>query len=264
LERPPKQVRAVAQQLQALVKAYASGLFPHQRLEWTNAPHKRGRKGGLQNPHPTGEPWTEWVEPAVITSSFRELQALFKRKLTHVRRPPGPTKTAAKAWYRQLAHEVLAESSIWWSDRKEYTFVDRPVSTPPASYTCHAGSSAPPQPEDSDLWLDTAVTPYVLKKYEAASAIWHTFIPINAPDVAKALALVDSLYQPIRWDYEEQWTPLDLDAALDQMLAGRTHREGRPTYLAYAVLGALLGVTPEKVREKVDSDRRSHRRGQPR
>jgi hypothetical protein len=55
-------------------------------------------------------------------------------------------------------------------------------------------------------------------------------------------------------DYQaDAWKPLDLETALDAMLKGKGGHEGKPAYLAYAVLGSLLDVTPEKIRNTIDN-----------
>jgi len=50
-----------------------------------------------------------------------------------------------------------------------------------------------------------------------------------------------------------RWKPLNLDTALDAMLEGKMGSGGKPACLAYAVLGSLLNVTPEKIRNTIDN-----------
>ncbi len=57
-----------------------------------------------------------------------------------------------------------------------------------------------------------------------------------------------------------RWRPLVLDDALDRLLGQRMGRkEGKSAYLAHAVLGELLWVTPEKIRDTLQNYRAAKR-----
>ena len=56
---------------------------------------------------------------------------------------------------------------------------------------------------------------------------------------------------------EEKWKPLDLKDDIKKMCSGNMGRKnGKSAYLAYAILGRLLDVTPEMIRDKIDNYRR--------
>lgn len=57
-----------------------------------------------------------------------------------------------------------------------------------AMNSLHAGSSAPTNPEDRQLWLDTSVTPNLLKIYDAATTTWKTldFLDVLVKEVVDA------------------------------------------------------------------------------
>ena len=260
--RPPKEVTTVNEALEGVVKAHGKSLFPGRRIKWVPERKKPGPKGSVKNPHPTGDPWTEWVDVAWLYEDFRALRSAFKAKLKAPEGKP-PTRAEAKEWYRKLAQQVLEESDIWWSGLQEYKVVPvtdvQPIQKPPR----HIGRRAPKKPKEGHYWLDTSVTPNVLKRYDGASGAWKTNLDISAKDPKEAVAILDSLFEPITEHLVAGWKPLNLDEAIDAMLhhnMGHTGHEGKPAYLAYAVLGALLGVTPEKIRNTLDNYRHRRRR----
>jgi len=67
----------------------------------------------------------------------------------------------------------------------------------------------------------------------------------------------DPWNNPITEWLEIEWTPLDLHSAIKRMLIrggmGAAGKNGKPAYLAYAVLGALVNQTPEKIRNTIDN-----------
>jgi hypothetical protein len=151
------------------------------------------------------------------------------------------------------------------SDFKKPKITQYLPASPPAADLCHPGPSAPAQPQDRELWLDTSADPYVLKRYDRASATWDTANTLTTQELREVSATVRGMYGPMRdEEYSERWKRLELDAALDRMLPpghkGDNEQDGKPAYLAYAVLGALLGVTPEKIRNTLDNYRRTRRR----
>ncbi len=265
IPRPPKEVSVVLDVLRNLVEAHAGSLFPRSRIVWK--PEHGKRTSRLKNPHPTGEPWTQWVEAAWLDEDFRHLRATFKARLKESEGKPA-LRADAKEWHRKLAEEVLEETSAsagvgWWSGCKDYKHVEHTATPSPDNRPCHAGPDPPRRPQDRDLWLKTSVGPYALHTYDAATGTWKPTMKVAAQDVRQALELVNSLRQPITWDYVECWKPLNLDDALDKMLRREPvslTREGKPAYLGYAVLGALLGKEPDKLREFLDNYRYRRRR----
>jgi hypothetical protein len=266
LDEPPKEVKAVYQWLEQLVEAHVSGIFLHRQIKGERQ-ERRGPKSGFKNPYPAGG-WAEWVHPADLDSDERNLRKRFSAQRQELKRLPRETVDEARIRIQRLAQEALEHVDIWWSGLNEYVEIEEPVpQAPPTSYTCHHGPSAPTYPQGGDLWLDTSVKPYTLKKYEAASATWITAATIQARDVAEALELVDFFEGPISGPpLIKRWNPLNLGDNIDRMLRpsqmGRVGADGKPAYLAYAVLGALVGVTPEKIKDTLDNYRHPrHRKG---
>jgi hypothetical protein len=61
----------------------------------------------------------------------------------------------------------------------------------------------------------------------------------------------------------KRWDPIDIDPAITSIVKrkmGRAGKEGRPAYLAYAVLAAHLGQPAEKVRDAIDNLRYRRRK----
>jgi hypothetical protein len=197
---PPVEVTDVNQWLERLVEAHVSGLFPDRRLQWTRQPKRRGPKSGIRNPVPA-EGWAEWVDAASLDEDFRELRSAFRTRLIASKQAVPRLKPDAKAWYQNLAQEVLAQSSIEWSGLKGCEITQYPVATPPAEDLCHPGDSAPVSPQNRDLWLDTSATPYELKKYDASSAVWTRAMTFKTQDLPQALETVKEIYGPM--PYEE-------------------------------------------------------------
>jgi len=191
----PKEVALVNEQLANLIEAHAAGLLPQKRIQWKRARRRPGPKGGLKNPYPTWEPWSERISAEEIAADFHALRSAFKRRLDAAEGKPR-TKTGAKEWYRELAQQVLESSSV----------------------ACLESSYVP-----------------------CSSVPWWS----GYRDFEHAA-------------HPSGWKPLNLDTALDAMLngrMGRAGREGKPAYLAYAVLGSLLDATPEKIRNTIGNYR---------
>ena len=58
-------------------------------------------------------------------------------------------------------------------------------------------STAPEDPENMQLWIDTSSTPHVLKQYAATSAVWNqiatTYVKISAPGIAANFSQYDAV-----------------------------------------------------------------------
>lgn len=207
------------------------------------------------------------MEAAWLDEDFRYLRAAFKAKLKETQGKPA-LKADAKEWYQKLAQEILEETSTsdgvgWWSGWKEYEVVPvanvPPIQKPPR----HVGPTAPKKPKDGHYSLDTSAKPYVVKTYGAAVGEWKLDHSIQVLSSKEAMALLDSLFEPITEPLVVRWKPLNLDDTLDAMLndnMGRAGHEGRPAYLAYAVLGALLDKEPDEIRNTLDNFRHPRRR----
>ena len=165
-------------------------------------------------------PWDEWLEADRLEQDFRQLHALFKARLDAAGRAVRRSGADAKLWYQRLAQAVLEESNIPWSDLKIYTEVEA------AEDRQAMVGGPPPGASEAELWE------YLQR------------LPVPQVDA--------------------QWAPLDLGNDLESMLVPskrrRASRDGIPAYLAYAVLGALLAVTPEQIKNALDNFRHPRRR----
>ncbi len=60
-----------------------------------------------------------------------------------------------------------------------------------------SGNSAPDNPENMQLWIDTSTTPHVLKQYSKVSSTWvqiaTTYIKISAPNIAASFNQYDAV-----------------------------------------------------------------------
>jgi hypothetical protein len=247
---PPAEVTAVNQWLERLVEAHVGALFPDQQVRWVRRPQKRGPKSGFRNPHPAGE-WAKWVDVESLADDFRDLRCAFRTRLEGTKQAVPRLKAEARAWYRHLAHEVVAQlrreliGFLQWSAVMTDQGTRYPRTSPPAADRCHPGPSAPAQPRDRELWLDTSAETYVLRRYDTASAAWTAVMTYKTHYSREILAAVRQMNSPApNAEDSERRKRLELDAALDRMLppghTGHHARDGQPAYLAYAVLAALL------------------------
>ena len=66
-----------------------------------------------------------------------------------------------------------------------------------AAYNAPASDTAPANPSNGDYWIDTAVTPNVLKRYSSLSLAWAdiptTYIKISAPNIGRRFQIDDVL-----------------------------------------------------------------------
>jgi hypothetical protein len=65
------------------------------------------------------------------------------------------------------------------------------------AYTGAKQSPSAPNPEETQLWIDTSSTPHVLKQYSATNAVWSpiatTYIKISAPGIAAPFKQYDAV-----------------------------------------------------------------------
>ena len=92
--------------------------------------------------------------------------------------------------------------------------------------TIPKSSTAPAEPENMQLWIDTSTTPHALKQYSKSSSVWTqvatTYIKISAPNIAKNFKQYDGVKMsglPNRTDFK------DLEGKVN-ILYGAYHDEG--------------------------------------
>ena len=200
---PPDEIREVAFWMQSLIAAHATGIFPGLRIKWESKGRKPGPKAVMANPHPVPRHRVESIEAEYLYEDYCRLDDGFKARNIKWKR-------ATKEDIKRVVTEVLNDSDLDWSARRETVSLDEPISAP----------SGPP----------------LSKKCKPPQQRGRVY-----PD----------------WTY--RWTLPELADAIEKMRTnqmGRLGREGKPKFLASAVLGALLDVEPEKVRDMVDNYRR--------
>jgi hypothetical protein len=222
----PQEVGVVCEALERLVEAHVRGLLPDKQLIQVHASKKPGPKAGFENPDPAG-PWAEWVEVATLDEDERALRKIFRRRSRELRilRERGEkSREDAKARIEQIALEALEQSGAgWWSSAWQES---EWLNEQPS------GPEPPPPPPN------------------ASQAEWLAYLEkIPAPRIIR------------------RWKSLPWGDTIDRMFRpkgmGRVQRSGKPAYLAYATLGALLGESPEVMMDALDYYRYP-RHGRPR
>ena len=111
----------------------------------------------------------------------------------------------------------------------------------------HKGAAAPTTPADNDLWLDTSVTPNVLKRYNAAGANWvdaHYQHPVTHPATIIAQDADNRFVtdtEKVAWNAKE--TPSGVQAKIDAAIAALIN--GAPGALDTLIeLSNALGSDP--------------------
>lgn len=59
---PPRQVKQASVALEFLMAAHVRGLLPRREIATLEEQPENGRPSGFKNPHPTGDPETEWID----------------------------------------------------------------------------------------------------------------------------------------------------------------------------------------------------------
>jgi len=204
---PPKEVDEVEKYLRLLLEAHAYSIFRNDRIEWKPLHKKPGPPGGLRNPHPTADPWTDSIKPKQLLDSFNELHKTIKEKIDFKAIKRNPSQAVINR-ISKSAMEALQASDIDWSGLKK-TIYDGPAFDPKK-----------PEPTDP-------------KQRRAILFFW----------------LMRS---------KDKWEPLDLNDPIKKMCSGNMGNagtDGKPSYLGYTILGFLLDVPPEKIRDVIENYR---------
>ncbi len=253
------------------------------------AKRRPGPTPGLPNPHPIGdgvhEPRIGWISPDILDDSEQRLRRYFRdRKTDLVHRGNEPIDKAIRR-LGTLAREALEETDAAWWCGLESSIRD-PVKrkqSPPWLWADsaktylrfwaapHAGPRPPTKRAAHGLpWLDTSVTPHVLRLWNRRSKSWTVLFGAVSGELA---ARSGDLF---RWAWElsepadsieVSWSLVErslLRRAAEGLLAprglGRAGRSGRPAYFACAVLAVLLDVSPERISDSLNYHRRSRSR----
>jgi hypothetical protein len=235
---------------------------------------KPGPKGVLPNPRPIDVPneqdvvvlTTTEIEPADIDADERALRAYFAARRDQLVRRRDESLSAAALRIGRLAAKALSETGRpWWSGHKRWHVVpsERRPSVPwgRGGARRHVGPEPPPRAEHKCLWLDTSRRPFRVKRYDRHAGLWREERWLEGIETVAALV---ELTGPLRSDVTTSWPGviLPLRGPVARMLAGqmgRAGKSGRPAYLAYATLAALLDTTPEKIADVLNNYRRRPR-----
>jgi hypothetical protein len=244
---------------------------------------KPGPKGLLTNPRPvemfsfdgTREVLvgtTNPVGPAELDPAERHLRSFFKKHSEQLVAGRRERFDAAVSRIIRLAEAALSDAGIWWSGYEREWTVDNPAflqkraSRPwgRGGGRRHIGPKPPVKVEHKCLWLDTSAKPSLLKRYDRHSHSWQLVCEVDASiagSEAKAGKFLVDMTRPTSWLRDTRWpaVKLGLRTYVSRMLRGqmgRAGKSGRPAFLACAILGVLLDITPEKVADLLSNYRR--------
>jgi hypothetical protein len=246
---------------------------------------KPGPKGWLKNPRPIDEGKTEPGPPEISAAQLDDAERALRRYLRERRGQlvAGVEEPVSAAVFRisKLAAEALSETGVaWWSGYAVERLVPNPaafrswnpeilipVSLPwgRGGRRRHVGPEPPVKAEHECLWLDTSAQPAMIKEYNKHAQSWRDFMEVGesiAGDKIKAGTWLVLLHRRTPVRLETSWPRVlrELRQPITNMLqgkTGRTGKSGRPAFLAYATLGALLDTTPETIADLLGNYRRS-------
>lgn len=104
--------------LKEILSAHITRLMPNQLLTAYDPPKKSGPKAGIQNPKPT-EYGPDHISPAELYRCHGLLRAGLQARLKTLNNPSAATLA-------ELAHDVLPDAAIYWSDYVTYETVPSP------------------------------------------------------------------------------------------------------------------------------------------
>lgn len=236
---------------------------------------KPGPKARIRNPYPTGE-HAEWLGPLDLDHAERDVRAVWLKRRDALVVRDGETVPQAVTRIARLAPDVLDESpAVWWSALQRVTLVDDRDTVPPPGvvrsgpgvdragywkwWRRHVGPTPPRRPVHGCLWLDTSGRPHVIRQWDKNTKAWSDIGTVEGFDTIAGSALLYSLARrnpevTIRW----RRLPL-VEQSITRMLTrnmGRAGRSGKPAFLAYATLAALLDETPERIADLLANYRR--------
>jgi hypothetical protein len=237
---------------------------------------------------------TTWIAAYQLDSAERTLRQSFKARRRELSRRPTETLAAAALRIALLVRDVAEENAaehLWWTGLRQEEVEKYPVDRlypltreADGSWTLRyvgpdpeEGSKGPKhrserryritsRPRDrydeaSLSWKPMETPAHMIEEYDADSRSWKSVISV--PDDAEKW--IASMMRPTSWTLKATWPGLlqYLRDPLTRMLhgeMGRAGRDGRPAYLAYATLGALLNLSPNEVRDLLNSYRHPRRR----
>ena len=118
----------------------------------------------------------------------------------------------------------------------------------------------------SGAWIP-AEPVYAIEQYDATSLSWKLWWPLEWAFASqeKAEKSLPNVVRPSRYELRVSWPGVvtTLREAVARMLRGdiaRAGKDGKYAFLAYALLGALLDLTPLRIRTLLDNRRRPRHR----
>jgi len=237
---------------------------------------------------------TAWVAVEQIDAAERVLRNDLKSRERELERGSGETMTAATARIAGLVVDVAQENEhLWWTplldfetepidveklyplkreDDKTWTRSYRGQGDEPRRY--YRITSRPQERQDA-TGVPTETLEWFIEEWVTESRSWKPLLRIPAKDATDAewwltglrvsptgrkdrpLPDFFGLVRPGAWIPTSPRLP-KLKESVAYMLRGemgRAGKEGKSAYLAYALLGALLDLTPLKIRQLLDNRR---------
>lgn len=235
---------------------------------------------------------TAWITAEQVDAAEHALRQDFKARRRELTRRTDETMESATRRICRLVEDVAEENAVdlWWTGQRREHINAVPVDQlyplthePDRTWTCrYVGPDSPTGARRGDewhyritarvqqrkdaagAWVPMDAPARVIERYDAAERSWTSLIVV--PEGADAEQWLKSMVRPIPWTLKSSWPGLvqTLSAPIAQMVRGemgRAGKEGRPAFLAYVTLGALLDLSPLHVRTLLDNFRRPrHRR----
>lgn len=122
---PPWQVKQARGALEFLVAAHVRGLLPHREITAKREQPTKGRPSGFENPHPTGDPETEWINAASLFDAWWPIfQALGPEAKNLLRRIPERPITDFVDRVLAVVMAAVSHNPPEWSDLVESVVQD--------------------------------------------------------------------------------------------------------------------------------------------
>jgi len=246
---------------------------------YDKAPRRRpGPVAGLCNPAPGGDGFeghpTPWISPQLLDDSEQCLRRYLVGRRKELRRYADESLQKAAWRIEEVGQRAVEETgAAWWSARVAFerkTPAREPRKIPSWRWSQtrnrfwaapHVGPSPPSKrPADRSPWIDTSADPPTLRVWRRERKEWvawgwfaisgeQAHVPETIFDWAWTLTEPTVSYD-VRWPFSHGLRPAAI--ALISGKTGRAGRSGRPAYLAYAILGTLLRVSPERIADTLN------------
>jgi hypothetical protein len=237
---------------------------------------------GFDNPSPVGdgidEPRIDWISPEILDDTEQRLRQYLLARRKELARRPRESFDDAAIRIATLAQRAVEETeAAWWSrrvlyDKKESLEPRRDVPSWRWNRTRnhfwakpHVGPTPPAKrPAHNSPWLDASIEPFVLRLWNKNTKSWKALFEVSAAFARDPEALFEWAWQltlPVVLP-RPPW-PAGRSALIPTARTlvsgklGRAGKSGRPAFLACAILGGLLKVSPKRVADTLNHYRRT-------